>query len=354
MNDPIREETSMLDRRSLMLESAAVTAAATLAAPSVIRAQTPRTIRYTHFQPGRLDQPKHAAALAFKSTVETLTGGKLVVNIFPAGQIAPAQQVMEQLKLGSLDMAVVHDGGIAGVYPPFMVFGLPFVWETQPVAWKVLDGAFGAEMADDMRRRASIRLLAYADNGVRHFTNSKRPIVTPDDMKGMKIRVQPSPVFVKLVESLGASASAIDWGELPAALAQGTVDGQENGVTNILAASLYQHQKYITLDGHVYSLHAYLFADRVWGRLSNEERAAIGQGVEIAKVIHRGMTTAQDANAETILKEKGMTVQRLTGAQIDAFRKPSQPAVRAWLDGEIGKDWSEKLLAATATAQRSA
>lgn len=354
MNDPIREETSMLDRRSLMLESAAVTAAATLAAPSVIRAQTPRTIRYTHFQPGRLDQPKHAAALAFKSTVETLTGGKLVVNIFPAGQIAPAQQVMEQLKLGSLDMAVVHDGGIAGVYPPFMVFGLPFVWETQPVAWKVLDGPFGAEMADDMRRRASIRLLAYADNGVRHFTNSKRPIVTPDDMKGMKIRVQPSPVFVKLVESLGASASAIDWGELPAALAQGTVDGQENGVTNILAASLYQHQKYITLDGHVYSLHAYLFADRVWGRLSNEERAAIGQGVEIAKVIHRGMTTAQDANAETILKEKGMTVQRLTGAQIDAFRKPSQPAVRAWLDGEIGKDWSEKLLAATATAQRSA
>jgi C4-dicarboxylate-binding protein DctP len=235
-----------------------------------------------------------------------------------------------------------------------MVFGLPFVWETQPVAWKVLDGPFGAEMADDMRRRASIRLLAYADNGVRHFTNSKRPIVTPDDMKGLKIRVQPSPVFVKLVESLGASASAIDWGELPAALAQGTVDGQENGVTNILAASLYQHQKYITLNGHVYSLHAYLFSDRVYGRLGAEERAAIAQGVEVAKVIHRGMTTAQDANAEPILREKGMTVQKLTAAQIDAFRRLSQPAVRAWLDAEIGREWSEKLLAATATAQRSA
>jgi C4-dicarboxylate-binding protein DctP len=339
----------MLDRRSLLLAAGAVA----LAAPSVVRAQTPRTIRYTHFQPGRLDQPKHAAALAFKSTVESLTAGKLQVNIFPAGQIAPAQQVMEQLRLGSLDMAVVHDGGIAGVYPPFMVFGLPFVWETQTTAWRVLDGPFGAEMAEDMRRRASIRLLAYADNGVRHFTNSKREIRTPDDMRGLKIRVQPSPVFVKLVESLGASASAIDWGELPAALAQGTVDGQENGVTNILAASLFQHQKHISLNGHVYSLHAYLFSDRVYGRLGAEERAAIAQGTEIAKVIHRGMTTAQDANAEPILREKGMTVTKLTAAQIDAFRKLAQPAVRTWLDGEIGAQWSERLLAATATAQRA-
>lgn len=340
-----------LDRRHLLLAGAA--AAATLAAPSISRAQT-RTLRYTHYQPGRLDQPKHAAALAFKSTVESITGGRVQVSIFPAGQIAPAQQVMEQLRLGSLDIGVVHDGGIAGVYPAFMVFGLPFVWENQAIAWKVLDGAFGAEMAEDMRRRVNIRLLGYADNGVRHFTNSKRPIVTPDDMKGLKIRVQPSPVFVKLVESLGGSPSAIDWGELPAALAQGTVDGQENGVTNILAASLFQHQKHITLNGHVYSLHAYLMSDRVWNRLGNEEKAAITQAAEVAKVIHRGMTTAQDANAEPILKEKGMTVQRLTAAQIDAFRRPSQPAVRAWLDQEIGKEWSEKLLAATSAATRSA
>ncbi|OYW17557.1 MAG: hypothetical protein B7Z52_06595 [Burkholderiales bacterium 12-64-5] len=126
------------------------------------------------------------------------------VDIFPAGQIGPAPQVMEQLRLGSLEMAVVHDGGISGTYAPYQVFSLPFIWENQAIAWKVLDGAFGAEMAEDMRRRANIRLLGHADNGVRHFTNSKRPIVTPDDMRGLKIRVQPAPVFVKLVESLAA------------------------------------------------------------------------------------------------------------------------------------------------------
>jgi C4-dicarboxylate-binding protein DctP len=338
-------------RRDLMLLAAA--GAASLALPGIARAQQARAIRYTHFQPGRLDQPKHAAALAFKSTVESLTGGRLRVDIFPAGQIGPAPQVMEQLRLGSLEMAVVHDGGIAGTYAPYQVFSLPFLWETQTLAWRVLDGPFGAEMAEDMRRRASIRLLAHADNGVRHFTNSKRPIVTPDDLRGLKIRVQPSPVFVRLVESLGASASAIDWGELPAALAQGTVDGQENGVTNILAGSLYQHQRHVTLDGHVYSLHAYLMSDRFWNRLGNEERAAVLQATEIAKVIHRGMTTAQDANAEPILREKGMQVQRLTPAQIDAFRQKAQPAVRQWLEAErdIGRDWVEKLLAATRTAQ---
>lgn len=327
--------------------------AATLAMPAVAGAQQARTIRYTHFQPGRLDQPKHAAALAFKSTVEGLTGNRLRVEIFPAGQLGPAPQVMEQLRLGSLEMAVVHDGGIAGTYAPYQVFSLPFLWENQALAWKVLDGPFGAEMAADMQRRANVRLLGHADNGIRHITNSKRPIVTPDDMRGLKIRVQPSPVFVRLIESLGASASAIDWGELPAALAQGTVDGQENGVTNILAGSLYQHQRHITLNGHVYSLHAYLMSERFFGRLGNEERAAVLQATEIAKVIHRGMTAAQDANAEPILREKGMVVQRLTAPQVDAFRRIAQPAVRQWLEAErdIGRDWVEKLVAATRAAQ---
>lgn len=345
-----------INRRDLMMGVAAVAGAAALGMPHVARAQQARVIRYTHFQPGRLDQPKHAAALAFKSTVEGLTAGRVRVDIFPAGQIGPAPQVMEQLRLGSLEMAVVHDGGISGTYAPYQVFSLPFLWETQAIAWRVLDGPFGAEMAEDMRRRANIRLLAHADNGVRHLTNNRRAIVTPDDMRGLKIRVQPSPVFVRLIESLGASASAIDWGELPAALAQGTVDGQENGVTNILAASLYQHQKHITLNGHVYSLHAYLMSDRFWNRLGNEEKAAVSQGIEIAKVIHRGMTTAQDANAEPILKEKGMEVQRLTSQQIDAFRQKAQPAVREWLEAQsdIGREWVEKLLAATQQAQSAA
>ena len=107
--------------------------------------------------------------------------------------------------------------------------------------------------ADDMVKKSGIRMLGVADNGVRHFTNSLRPIQTPADMKGMKIRVQPARSTRRSWSRLGASPSAIPWAELPTALQQRVVDGQENGVTNILAASLYQNQKYITLDGHVWS-----------------------------------------------------------------------------------------------------
>jgi len=148
------------------------------------------------------------------------------------------------------------------VYKPIGVLGIPFLYDSHEHAWRVYDSPWLKEFSDDMIKKSGIRLLGFADNGVRHFTNSKRPIRTPDDMKGLKMRVMPSPVFQTLVSALGASPSAIPWAELPTALQQKVVDGQENGVTNILAASLYQYQKYVTLDGHVWSVHGCVINER--------------------------------------------------------------------------------------------
>ena len=330
----------------------AALAAAAFAAFAALPAHAQKVIKYAHFQPAKSDQPKHVAALAFKDHVEKATNGSLKVEIYPAGQLGTAQQMMEGLRLGSVELAVVHDGGIPGVYKTFNIFGLPFVFDNHDHAYRVLDGQFGKELAEDMRKKTGIRLMAYADNGIRHFTNSKRAIKSPDDMKGLKMRVQPSPVFVKLVESLGGSPTAIDWGELPAALAQGTADGQENGVTNILAASLFQHQKHVTLDGHVYSLHAYLVSDRFYNGLSAAEKKAVEEGVAKAKKIHNDMTREQDLSAKKVLSEKGMTVTELTPAEVDRFRKASQPAVRAYLEADVSKEWTEKLVkAADSTRQ---
>jgi TRAP-type transport system periplasmic protein len=328
----------------------AVAAAAALLHANAALAQ--KVMKYTHFQPAKNDQPKHVAALAFKEHVEKATNGSVKVEIYPAGQLGPAQQIMEGLRLGTVEMGVVHDGGIPGVYKTFNIFGMPFLFNNHAHAYAVLDGKFGQELGEDMRKKTGIRLMGYADNGIRHFTNSKRAIKSPDDMKGLKIRVQPSPVFVKLVESLGASPTAIDWGELPAALAQGTADGQENGVTNIMAASLYQHQKHVTLDGHVYSLHAYLISDRFFNSLTDAEKKAVTEGADKAKKIHRDMTREQDLSAKKVLSEKGMTVTELTPAEIDRFRKAAQPAVRAYLEADVSKEWTEKLMtAATAAAK---
>lgn len=329
-------------RLSRLLTIAAA-AAVCLAAPL---AQAQKVLKYAHFQPAKDDQPKHAAALAFKDYVEKATNGSIKVEIYPAGQFGKDQPTMEGLKLGTLELAVAHDGAIATVYKPIGVLGIPFLFDSHEQAWRVYDSAWLKGFSDDMVKKTGIRMMSVADNGVRHFTNSLRPIQTPADMKGMKIRIQPSPVFKTLVESLGASPSAIPWAELPTALQQKVVDGQENGVTNILAASLYQYQKYATLDGHVYSVHAYLINDRFYNGLTPVERKAVDEGVAKATAIHRKMTAEQDDNAKAILEKNGMQVYVPTAAQIGEFRKLAQPPVRQWAEAEIGKNYVDDLFKA--------
>ncbi len=317
---------------------------AILVVPGV--ASAAKVLKYTHFQPAKLDQPKHAAALAFKNYVEANTKGSITVEIYPASQLGNAISVLEGLKLGTIEMGVVHDGPISPVFKPFMVLAIPYLFADQAMAWNVVDGPFGQELAEAMRKETGIRMFALADNGIRSFTNNKRVITSPADMKGMKIRVMPGPIWSKLVSSLGASPSPVPWPELPGALQQGVVDGQENGVTNILAASLYQYQKHISLDGHVYSWHAYLMNDRFYNSLTPDEQTVIKKGVEIAKVIHRGMTAAQDMNAPTMLSAVGMTVTSLTPDQVAEFRNMAQPAVRTWVEEQIGKKWVDMLFTA--------
>ncbi len=316
-----------------------------LVLPAIVWAG-PKVIKYSHFQPAKLDQPKHAAALAFKNYVEANTKGSVKVEIYPASQLGNAITVLEGLKMGTIEMGVVHDGPISPVFKPFMVYAIPYLFDDQVMAWSVVDGPFGQELAEEMRKATGMRMLALADNGIRHFTNNKRVITSPADMKGLKIRVMPGPIWSKLVSSLGASPSPVPWPELPAALQQGVVDGQENGVTNILAASLYQNQKYITLDGHVYSWHAYLMNDRFFNKLTPSEQEVVKKGVEIAKIIHRGMTAAQDTNAPAILSSVGMEVTPLSPDQVAAFRKQAQPVVVEWVKGQIGDEWPKKLFAA--------
>jgi C4-dicarboxylate-binding protein DctP len=322
-----------------------VAASALLLTAALAEAQAAKILKYAHFQPAKMDQPKHAAAVAFKNYVEAATGGSIEVQIYPAGQFGGDAPTMEALRMGTLELAVAHDGAIAGTFKPVIALGIPYLFDDQAEAWAVLDGPFGREFGKQMLAKTGIRFFGFADNGLRHFTNSKRPIKSPDDLKGLKIRIQPSPVFEKLIDSLGASASSIPWAQLPTALQEGIVDGEENSVTNILAASLYQSQKYITLDAHVYSVHAYLMNDRFYQSLTDREKEIVRRGIEIAREIHRGMTTAQDLNAKDILTEVGMTVDTLTPAQVDAFRQRSQAPVRAYVEKETDKALVDLLFA---------
>ncbi len=324
---------------------------ALLVSPGAVSAEQ-KVLKYAHFQPARTDQPKHAAALAFKEYVEKATNGSIKVEIFPAGQFGNDADTMTGLRLGTLEMAVAHDGAIATAYKPIGILGIPFLYENHQHAWRVYDSPWLKGFSDDMIKKSGIRLLSFADNGVRHFTNSKRPIHNPDEMKGLKIRVQPSPVFQTLVTALGASPSAIPWAELPTALQQGVVDGQENGVTNIVAASLYQYQKYITMDGHVWSVHGYLINEKFYQGLTPVERKAVEEATKIATDIHRKMTSDQDKNAKETLTKLGMEVTELTPAELAQFRNLAQPPVKAWAEKEIGKQYVDDLFKAIEAAKK--
>ncbi len=314
-------------------------------------ANAQRVLKYTHFQPGSDDQPKHAAALAFKEYVEENTGGSVRVELYPASQLGDADTVLQGLQLGTIELGVVHDGPIAEFFPPIELISTPFLFENQQVAYQVFDGEFGEYFGERMLAEAGIRHMAFADNGIRHFTNNVRPIRTPEDMQGLTIRIQPSPVYQRLIESLGASAITVPWTELPTALQQGVVDGQENGVTNILAASLYQYQRHVSLNGHVYSVHLYLMNPDFYDSLTADEQQVIDEAIVIARDIHREMTSEQDLNAEEILTGVGMEVAVLSSEEIAAFRELAQPPVLEYLVGRVGQEWVDRVVEAVEAAQ---
>jgi TRAP-type transport system periplasmic protein len=314
-------------------------------------ASAQRVLKYTHFQPGSDDQPKHAAALAFKEYVEANTNGSIRVELYPASQLGDADTVLQGLQLGTIELGVVHDGPIAEFFPPIELISAPFLLERHDIAYRVFDGEFGDYFAERMLDEAGIRMMAFADNGIRHFTNDVRPIRSPEDMRGLTIRIQPSPVYQRLVESLGASAITVPWTELPTALQQGVVDGQENSVTNILAASLYQYQQHVSLDGHVYSVHLYLMNPDFYDSLTADEQRVVDEAIVIARDIHREMTAAQDLAAEEILSEVGMEVAVLDSDEIAAFRQQAQPPVLEYLVGRVGQDWVDRITQAVDDAQ---
>ena len=324
-----------------------------LALPASALAQQ-KVLKYAHFQPARPDQPKHAAALAFKEYVEKATNGSIKVEIFPAGQFGNDADTMSGLRLGTLEMAVAHDGAIAVIYKPIGVLGIPFLYDNHEHAWRVYDSPWLKEFSDDMVKKSGVRLLSLADNGVRHFTNSKRTIRAPEVMKGLKIRVMPSPVFQTLVSSLGASPSAIPWAELPTALQQKVVDGQENPISAIKFAKLYEVQKYMTMDGHTFGVSFMLINEKFFQSLPKEYQAIVKNAALTSAVSENGIDNLDNAIGVQFLKEKGMEVYAPTAAQKAEFQAAAQPPIIEYLEKQLGGRASiDKVLRAVKDAEAS-
>jgi C4-dicarboxylate-binding protein DctP len=203
-----------------------------------------------------------------------------------------------------------------------------------------------------MRKKTGVRTLGVGENGFRNFTNRARPVKSPEDMKGLKIRTMENPAHMAMVKALGATPTPIAWGEVYMALQQGVVDGQENPVSVIEIGKFYEVQKYLTLDGHVYSVLPILMNDKLYTSLPAEIRTVIRDGGELMATISRGQNIRHVFNGVKILQDKGMQLYTPNEKELQMFRDATQKPVIEFISTKIDKKWVDWALKSAKEAEQ--
>ena len=215
-----------------------------------------------------------------------------------------------------------------------------------------MDGPFGQQLAEALRQKTGIRILGFGENGMRHFTNNVRPVRKLEDLKGLRMRTMETPAHMEMMKALGATPVAVSSPETCMAMMQKVVDGQENPLTVIDFFKYDEVQKYAITDGHLYSPHLILTNDRWVKALPAEQQAIILDAVNIGKVVARGTLQNLLNTSYENLRKRGMDIYNPSAAEKGAFRKTAQGPVRDWLIKNIGRDWVDRLDAATRDAEK--
>lgn len=324
-------------QRTTFLRTAIAAAAACVLLPAAAFAQTKLMLGHGA-APGN---PRHEAAVKFAEVLKAKTAGRLDVQVAPSAQLGDDAAMVTALRTGALDISANSQGALANAVPEYAAFGMPFLFGSLQQAWKVLDGPLGKELAERSAEKGLV-VLGYWDNGIRHMSNSKRPLLKPEDLKGLKMRTPPDAVTVDIMQSLGAEAQQIKFAELYVALQQGVVDGQENPLMNIHASKLYEVQKYISLTGHKYEMTPFLMSKRSWDKLSEADRKAVMEAAAEATALQRKLSQESDDKLIADLKAKGIRVDTVDKS---AFEKGTAAVDDKWMAGPIGP-YVKKVIAA--------
>ena len=261
-------------------------------------------------------------ALKFKEVVEAETGGEITVTIFPNAKLGDERALLENMKMGAVDAGIITSGPIINFLPEFGIFDLPFLFRNPEHAYAVLDGPIGQEMLRSMESQGWMG-LAYGERGFRDLTNSKKAVQTPEDMKGLKIRLMQNPVYVESFKLLGANAVPMAWTEALTALQQGTIDGQENPLNVIVSFKLFESQKHLSLTRHAYAPNVIMMSKITWNRLSPEQQEIVKKAAGEAAWANRNYDNEKAAEWLQFLKDQGMEV--VENPDLGAFRQAVQP-----------------------------
>jgi len=268
--------------------------------------EKPIVIKYATVGP---DEHQYTiASRKFKEIIEEKSGGKIKVELFPNAQLGGEREMAEGVKMGTIQMTTVtSDGALPAWVPETQIFSIPYLFRDREHAYKAMDGELGKILAEKFEKQG-FKHLGFVELGFRHFTNNKREIKEPADMKGLKIRVQEAPIWFALIESLGATATPIAFNELYSALQQGVVDGQENPLATIRSMKFYEVQKYLTLDAHTYAPGSVLINLQFFNSLPEEYQKLIVEAVDEMKVYQRNYIAQKAEDDLKFLKEQGMIV----------------------------------------------
>ena len=267
-------------------------------------------------------QHHHNEALRwYAERVANRTSGRLDVKVLDGAQLGGERDYIEGMILGSIEMAQVSTGPIAGFIPEFDLFSLPYMFRNTDHFVKVINGPVGAKFIDLLEKRG-IKGLCWFDNGYRSVFNSKRPIRTPEDMKGLKIRVMESPIMVDTINAMGGSATPMAYGELYTALQQGVLSGAENAPGNVFNDKFYEVTKYYSLTNHFRPPGVVVISLRVWNRLSKEDQAVLQEEAKALQTYEIDLTQKVEKESIEKLKAKGMQINEV---DFDAFQKAVKP-----------------------------
>lgn len=279
----------------------------------------------------------------FKEIVEKESKGRITVRIFPDGQVGNDKSMMEALRMGTLDMTLPSTAPIANFSKKFMVFDLPYLFPNEEVAYKVLDGPIGQEILKDLEKIGIIG-LAYWENGFRDITNSKRPIKTINDLKGLKIRVMQNPVHVETFKAWGANPTPMAFNEVFTALEQKVIDGQENPVTLIYDAGFYEVQKYLTISHHFYTAYVLMISKKTWDKLSPLDRKIITKAATIARDYERQVSRELSQKYLEEIKKSGKVQINVLPESTKKILQAKAQSVYRKFENEIGRDLLKKVL----------
>ncbi|WP_048646858.1 TRAP transporter substrate-binding protein [Nitratireductor soli] len=268
----------------------------------------------------------------FEQEVEA--NSDMTVEISYGGALGAPNERLNQMRRGVIQMSDSADGNYATIFPDIQILNLPYLFANDGEVWTLLDGPVGDELAEDMRAKTGIRVLGWWTSGSFKQYSANKPIRTPDDMKGLKMRVL-GPLATIPVEALGASPAPISFAELYTALRTGVVDGQDNAAPVFVLVKLYEVQKHLSLTSHSFALGAFGINDAFYSGLDADKKKVIDEAAAKAIAFNREASLNALASALKTAGDNGTEVIDLDQAARDAFKAIAQPPAIEWLKENV-------------------